>query len=523
MKALKIEFKGDNPFTPEQPDYLCFTANKAGATLRMIGEVHENYTGDHFALEYSTDGKNWQELNFTEGEVQESVYSRISDTLTFTEIGDKVYFRGNNPYGNVNFNQDGTFGFIYHFGSATENSSDNSFAISGDLQTIKNKNGRDKVAGCYGPLFAGAELVDYAIEITSVPDLTATTLTPGCYYLLFAFQENITTIANMPQFTYDDLPEPLFGEVGCFTEMYAFTGVTTPYVFEQLVLPDNFGLEDFRHFALKVMAMFGETTADMTTDNGETLEMFPQIQFPLAVEEDGEQDIVSSYDFADNILFNVNGFDTVNIHGYASDIVLGQIELKSNEHDTYINTSGEVKRFWIQTGDTVSIALTGLPDSIYVFQKWQTSADEGTTWTDAGTDNPMTLTFSQPTDYYIKMEAINKMLLVTLNVGYNPDECEVDCFYDDPQPVQVRTLEPGDEDYPFGPFTTETVCQAMCINTEFGANCSYGCTPKEGYEFVKWQGLSDGSWIDFGNANPQSSPLGSAQNVVYVKAICQLI
>ena len=62
---------------------LCFTAVDVNVTIQM---VHEGQTVSDIDLYYSTDRLTWN--NYT-----------LSSIITLTSIGDKVYFRGNNPSG----------------------------------------------------------------------------------------------------------------------------------------------------------------------------------------------------------------------------------------------------------------------------------------------------------------------------------------------------------------------------------------------------------------------------------------
>jgi hypothetical protein len=57
-------------------EYLCFTANTAGSTVKLI----KNGNPTAVTLETSTDGSNWSTYTF-------------GSTITLSNIGDKVYWR----------------------------------------------------------------------------------------------------------------------------------------------------------------------------------------------------------------------------------------------------------------------------------------------------------------------------------------------------------------------------------------------------------------------------------------------
>lgn len=88
LMAIK---RGGVPPTPPTPtsDYLYFEAAQANSTVSMMSTM--SMAPD---LEYSTDGETWQEWQHTTAEG-----THTFDTLTLTNIGDRVYLRGDNPNG----------------------------------------------------------------------------------------------------------------------------------------------------------------------------------------------------------------------------------------------------------------------------------------------------------------------------------------------------------------------------------------------------------------------------------------
>lgn len=367
------------PPTPTGSDYLCFTAEKAGSTLRMVGSVNANNTHTLPSLEYSTDdGETWNTWNFTDGEVSDGAYSMISDTLTFGSIGDKVLVRGNCTEGTSIFDEDGstqTDGFSFAFcGSESSLSVDNIFALSGDLQTLVDGTGETKTAPCFLGLFSG----ENNILITSAPDLTATRLSVASYVNLFYGQYLLTTPALMGNITSDSLPENL--EIGALSAMYAETGITTMPSLPNLVLNKNTTVQDFIYTYINLAYIVSDARAvAITSDNGRTFNGLSGIDLSSEaidhytnIIQDLGGDIFSAFLFA-MVLGTTKGFVTAEY--LAADMGGGSAEI-TTEHDGD-HDSGKV---WIKDGISEQVTFTAHPSENFV--KWQTSSDKGGTWTD---------------------------------------------------------------------------------------------------------------------------------------------
>lgn len=387
---------------PDEPDYLCFTANKAGATLALNG-AYFNYSGDDFAVEYSSDRTNWNNLSISKTEADEGIYLAISDTITFQNIGDKVYFRGNNTNGTTHIISDDPPSFMaFKFvGGNNTQTEDNEFSVSGDLQTLVKEDGTDKEHGCFGMpegggLFTNVNFLDSdasGILITSAPDLTATNLGNLTYAELFSGQSLLAHPATIPEFTLEDLPNP--GYAGCFYEMYAGTGLTEPADFSHIVINEQTSSDELVKIE-NFVGIYEATDFDITSDNGETLNGFEGIQFPITFIEDNETEELSSLQFA-YILGNTNGFRLAHIYlnaGNKGDIIPSDGYIGSHEEPTYI----------VPLNESLNVTLTADPREGYHFVKWQTSNDEGSTWTDIqnAINTTYTSTLTQPGDYYYK-------------------------------------------------------------------------------------------------------------------------
>ena len=391
---------------PSEPDYLCFTANKAGATLRMSGIYTADYTGDDFALEYSTDGVLWQDLTFTKYvEPGDGQVPCLSDTLTFTNIGDKVFFRGNNAGGTslpgIMF---GITGYVFFFsGGENTQPEDNEFSVTGDLQTIKDKTGQDKIAGCYASLFDDSNIGAPSLLITSAPDLTATTLTDFCYYAIYLGQVLLRNPSVMPLLTISMLPPVDFEQEHygmAMAQMYALcTNLSSMISLEAIELDWSSSESELNTVIQNLVAMISDTTFNVTEDNGDTLTFDCGIIFPLQI--DGQS--YPKFAFCQEILGNGNGYIVAEI-GLSADN--GSVTMTSLQDYYLYEESGESRKVYyahIPTNGGFDGEITAAAFAGYQFVKWQSSPD-GQTWTDipGATSTTYTATITQAGDYYYK-------------------------------------------------------------------------------------------------------------------------
>lgn len=153
------------------PDYLCFTASTAGSTVRL----RKSWSPTSVTLETSTDRQNW------------STYT-IWDTITLTNVWDKVYFR-NSSDTTTRFS---TWTDAFYYFTMT-----GSIAASGEVTSLINKNLTDTINGSYSfyKLFNGCA------SLTTPPKLSATTLTLNCYSNMFLNCTWLVTATNLPATT----------------------------------------------------------------------------------------------------------------------------------------------------------------------------------------------------------------------------------------------------------------------------------------------------------------------------------
>ena len=162
-----LTMKGFN----KKPDYLCFTANTDGSTVRL-GRVGSPTA---VTLETSTDGNTW------------NAYT-ISTTITLSNIWDKVYFRNTSTTTTTfSANTSNFYQFVMTW----------SIAASWNITSLINKEYTDTLVwnDCFSYLFYNAT------SLTQTPDLPATTLTPYCYNYMFKGCSGLTKISPLPATT----------------------------------------------------------------------------------------------------------------------------------------------------------------------------------------------------------------------------------------------------------------------------------------------------------------------------------
>ena len=157
--------------TVEIPDYLCFTAEQAGSTVAMA--VTGTPTKGQ-AFEYSTDGTNW------------SVFTPGTTTITLANVGNKVYFRGDN----ITVSQ--STSIRYRFVMSGK------IAASGNIMSLLDKTCQSTTISnsyCYYRMFDGCT------SLTTAPALPATTLKSDCYSNMFNGCTSLTTAPVLPATT----------------------------------------------------------------------------------------------------------------------------------------------------------------------------------------------------------------------------------------------------------------------------------------------------------------------------------
>ena len=160
--------------TVEILDYLCFTAEEAGSTVAMA--VNGTPTKGQ-AFEYSTDETNW------------SVFTPGTTTITLANVGNKVYFRGDNTtVGESN-------SIYYKFVMSGK------IAASGNIMSLLDKTCKSRTISnkfCYYRMFYDCT------SLTTAPVLPATTLKTDCYEYMFYNCTSLTTAPSLSATTLAD-------------------------------------------------------------------------------------------------------------------------------------------------------------------------------------------------------------------------------------------------------------------------------------------------------------------------------
>ena len=161
------EKKGEKPNLDK---ILCFTAEEAGSTISYINTIENP---EQIDVQYSIDeGESWHKIDQYEN-------------ITLEKIGDKVYFRGNNPKG-LTIGQDE---HVFQF------EMEGKIAASGSIMSLIDGVGETTVIPCnhcFEFLFLGCD------ALTQAPELTATVLTESCYHRMFDGCSSLTKAPDLP-------------------------------------------------------------------------------------------------------------------------------------------------------------------------------------------------------------------------------------------------------------------------------------------------------------------------------------
>lgn len=108
-------------------------------------------------------------------------------TITLANIGDKVYFCGENEY----IAHDIVIGWSSPYSTFQTSGK---IAASGDVTTLLNPEGVDVLTAD----FCLAFLFDHSEGLVEAPELPSTTLSEGCYYCMFGDSENLEKAPYLP-------------------------------------------------------------------------------------------------------------------------------------------------------------------------------------------------------------------------------------------------------------------------------------------------------------------------------------
>ena len=138
-------------------DYLCFTADEANDTISL----NKVGTPSTISLEYSVDKNTWTEYTWD---------GNTGATITLANVGDSVYFRGNNDTFSTSYDNY----YNFQFSALTR--------ASGNVMSLLDKQFRKKEVTeyCFNLLFYNCT------SLTTAPELPATTLAESSYYKMFS-------------------------------------------------------------------------------------------------------------------------------------------------------------------------------------------------------------------------------------------------------------------------------------------------------------------------------------------------
>ena len=158
---------------PDENDYLCFTAEQANSTVRL----NKFGTPSTISLEYSVDKKHWTTYTWDGNNVA---------TITLANVGDSVWWRGNNTAFSLDMNN------AYYFIMT------GSIEASGNVMSLLDKTCKSvtiPTAYCFNCLFS------LCSSLTTAPKLPATTLANWCYFGMFNKCSSLREAPELPATT----------------------------------------------------------------------------------------------------------------------------------------------------------------------------------------------------------------------------------------------------------------------------------------------------------------------------------
>lgn len=226
---------------PSTNGYMYLETAQANSTVSMVSTLE---TAPN--LEYSTNGETWQEWQHT---TADGVHT--FDTITLGVIGDRIYFRGDNPNGLGDYDNDIYSTFLL---TGLIKAGGNVMSILDTTMELTNV-----PDGGFYQLFLDTTKEGELIPLMTAPDMSAiSSIGYGGCAAMFELCEMLNSAANMPALN-------TIGEDGC-------------------------------------VGMYAECTFDMS-DDGTTL----NFAFPTPPVTAGETTFATAYDIAD-WMGNTNGF-----------------------------------------------------------------------------------------------------------------------------------------------------------------------------------------------------------------------
>lgn len=172
---------GDTSDTPVvDGPWLCFTAGSSHSAVSIHIAAYGQEDFPLPVLEYSTDGINWKSFV-------------IDDTIVYlNKTGDRVYIRAVSTNTTFSYYDSSVYPSVYRFISF---SLGGTIAASGNVMSLLDRDCKTKTIpcdGCFSHLFYWCE------NLTTAPDLPATTLTERCYHRMFDGCTSLKVAPELP-------------------------------------------------------------------------------------------------------------------------------------------------------------------------------------------------------------------------------------------------------------------------------------------------------------------------------------
>jgi len=197
---------------PPTVDYLCFTANTAGSTVKFSWDASYSIAAPN--LQYSYDKTTWIDYQYWS-------YAQW-ETITLNNVWDKIYFRNKAEtptalctyYHTQNFVLTGSISASWDVWFMLCRYSTNVipdywlkylFVNCTALTTAPRLPATQVWTRGYAEMFSGCSW------LTTTPELPATTLSYYCYFKMFSSCTSLTTVPSLPALTLAD---------GCYYEMF---------------------------------------------------------------------------------------------------------------------------------------------------------------------------------------------------------------------------------------------------------------------------------------------------------------
>lgn len=268
MPDIKRIIDSESP-TPVENNYMYFEAVEANSTVLLKSKLQ---TAPN--LEYSTDRETWQEWQHT---TAEGIH--IFDALTLSNIGDRIYLRGDNPNG-----------FADALNQTLSNfSMTGKINAGGNIMSLLDKTMALTVVPAVGfaGLFSDLETGSPNTALLTTPDMTSITSVGfyGCA-VMYGICTSLTTAADMPILTS-------IGEYGCSSMYIGCTSLTAAADMPALTNISSGG----------IVSIYESCVFDMSSD-GTTFNFDFGVTPPVTV---GDDTYNTYYDLAE-WMDNTNGF-----------------------------------------------------------------------------------------------------------------------------------------------------------------------------------------------------------------------